>query len=253
MSKTRSPFKDNEQLRRQIGAFLKSHGTLFAQEAKRTSSYFELAAYNDLVRYYETNGYKVKPANLKGTSQQYFNYAMSTTAKPENCSYFTVRKRYKSGKRWTFEIRHNLRIQSAHDEHIFVTPDYAVIDSGSIRTTRLRHYYNGKSDYAYVDPKSVRTFGETKHYNPSPEMVLNFVGVVNEIKPGFIEGDFPEELPKHCGPCLFVSGVGNAHTSYIRNSLAERYRINVFLGLFAYASQVYSARNQHNIKKIGTS
>jgi len=58
MSKTKSPFKDNNLLKQQVQVFLSQHHACFAQEASRTSSFFELAAYNDLVKFYETNGYR---------------------------------------------------------------------------------------------------------------------------------------------------------------------------------------------------
>lgn len=250
MSASKSPFKANDELRKLIGGFLKKHGATFAQEAKKTSAFFEIAAYNDLVRFYENNGYKIRPKNLK--SRQ-FVYAMSPNAKPSSCSYFSATKKYKSGKIFCFEIRHNLRIQSAHDPEVFISPDYAVIDQGSIQSIKLSYYYNGKADYFYVPATAVRTFAETKHYNPSPELVINFIGLVNEIKPASLGNTMPSSPPKHCAPSLFVSGVGSVHVEKIKESLSGRYQVNVFLGLFAFPSQVYSANNQINVKKVGTS
>lgn len=251
MSKTKSPFKDNGLLKQQIQKFLSQHHAQFAQEASRTSSFFELAAYNGLVKFYETNGYRVSPQNLKGKTHQ-FVYALSPSAKPDNCSYFLVEKSYKNGDVFGFEIRHNLRIQSAHDPEIFVSPDYSVIEKKSIISDRFSHYYNGKIDYFYVASGKVKTFAETKHYSPSPELVLNFVGLVNELMPDLMVGKFPKQNPKHCGPSLFISGVGNVHLSKIRDSLGARYKANVFMGLFAYPTQVHSASNQVNIHKIGS-
>jgi hypothetical protein len=145
-----------------------------------------------------------------------------------------------------------LRIQSAHDKDVFVSPDYAVIEKDSITSIFQKHYYNGKVNYYYVPAKCVKTFAETKHYPPSPELVLNFVGLVNELLPDLMTGNFPKKNPKHCGPSLFVSGVGNIHLNNIKQSLGGRYKINIFMGLFAYPSQVYSATNQTNIHKIGS-
>lgn len=252
MSKTKSPFKDNNLLKQQIQKFLSKHHAQFAQEASRTSSFFELAAYNDLVKFYETNGYTVSPQNLKGMTKQ-FVYALSPSAKPSNCSYFSAEKSYQNGDAFVFEIRHNLRIQSAHDPEIFVSPDYSVIEKNSIISTRIPHYYNGKIDYFYVASKDVKTFAETKHYPPSPELVLNFVGLINELMPGLMAGQFPRKKPKHCGPSLFISGVGNVHLSKIKDSLGTRYKANIFMGLFAFPTQVHSASNQANIHKIGSS
>ena len=251
MSKTKSPFKDNSLLKEQIEKFLSKYSAQFAQEASRTSSFFELAAYNDLVKFYETNGYTVSPQNLMGKTRQ-FVYALSPNAKPINCSYFLAEKSYQNGDAFTFEIRHNLRIQSAHDPEIFVSPDYTVIERNSINSTRLSHYYNGKVDYFYVASNDIKTFAETKHYQPSPELVLNFIGLINELMPGLMTGQYPKKKPKHCGPSLFISGVGNTHLDKIKKSLGARYKANIFMGLFAYPTQVHSASNQVNIHKIGS-
>ena len=251
MTKHKSPFKDNNVLQKQISGFLTKYHATFTQEINKTSAFFELAAYNDLVKFYETNTYNVEPKNLKGAGND-FVYALSPNAKPSNCSFFSVKKKYQNGEVWDFEIRHNLRIQSAHDPNIFISPDYAVIEADSITTTRLSHYYNKKADYFFVAAKHVKTFAETKHYQPGPELVLNFVGLINEIMPKLIQGRFPAKKPMHCGPALFVSGVGNAHLQMIKESLGNRYKANILLGLFAYPTQVYSTSNQVNIHKIGT-
>jgi hypothetical protein len=250
---TKSPFKDNAELKAEINSFLRFYRTVFAQEAKRTSAFFELAAYNYLVRFYEANGYKVVPQNLKGQNKNEFIYALSPNAKPDGCSYFLAEKAYQDGTTYRYEIRHNLRVQSSHDDEIFVSPDYSVIAENSITSVTKQDYYNGKVAYHFVASDDVKSFGETKHYQPGPELVLNFVGLVNELMPKLMASNYPEKRPKHLGPSLFVSGVGNGHVKKIGASLAKRYRINVFLGLFAVPSQVYSASNMPNVVKIGSS
>ena len=107
-------------------------------------------------------------------------------------------------------------------------------------------------DYDFIPAGEIQTFAETKHYTPSPELILNFVGLVNELMPDLMAGTISSALPKHLGPSLFISGSGNAHHDRIRSSLAKRYSINVFLGLFARRSQAYSPKNQGNVVKIGT-
>jgi len=251
MAKSRSPFKDDKELISDIKKFLNTHRSTFLQEIDRTSSYFEIAVFNDVVRFYENNGYEVTPKNLKPHKKQ-FVYALSPNAKPENVSYFHVVKKYKKKPNKEFEVRHNLRIQSKHDNRIFVSPDYAVILPDSITSNKLKRYYNAKSDYFYVESKNVLTFAETKHYNPGPELVLNFVGLVNEIMPELMTNDIPTNQPKHFGPALFISGVGNPHIRDIQDSLMNRYRLNILLGLFAYPNQLYSVKNKANIVKIGS-
>jgi len=246
----KSPFKANAELKAETSSFLAKYGTVFAQEAKRTSGFFELAAYNYIIRYYETNKYQVTPQNLKGPKANEFVYALSPNAKPTACSHFVVEKTFRK-KAYRFEVRHNLRIQSAHDDEIYVSPDYAIVAEGCLQAIKKPDYYNGKADFCFVPSTAVHTFGETKHYQPGAELILNFVGLVNELMPTLMTTVFPTKPPRHLGPSLFVSGGGNPHTRKIAESLAQRYAINVFLGLFAAPNQVYSARNQSNVVKIG--
>lgn len=248
----KSPFKDDAELKDEIDVFLARHSAVFGQEAKRTSGFFELAAYNYLIRYYETNGFQVAPQNLKGLANDEFVYALSPNAKPATCSYLLVEKKYAEGIH-RFEIRHNVRIQSAHDSEIFVSPDYAIVAENSIESIRKPDYYNGKADYSFVSSNAIYTFGETKHYQPGAELVLNFVGLVNELMPALMNASFPTKRPMHLGPSLFVSGTGSLHVTKIAESLAKRYAINVFLGLFAAPSQVYSVKHSKKVVKIGSS
>jgi len=147
--------------------------------------------------------------------------------------FFKATKVYKSKPNRDFEIRHNIRVQSAHDERVFVSPDYAVVEPESVEFTHVKHYYNFKADYFY-------TFAETKHYNPGPEMILNFVGLVNEIMPNLIDGNPPNNLPKHFGPALFISGVGNSHTKDPRDmSDSEEHEKD-----YALLLEVYKQRNE---------
>ena len=142
---SKSPFKDNKDLKSDIEKFLNVHRSTFSQEVDRTSSFFEIAVFNDVVKYYETNGHLVEAKNLRPKKRQ-FVYALSPNAKPENVSYFHVTKAYKSKPNREFEIRHNVRIQSAHDDRIFVSPDYAVIEPESVEFTHVKHYYNSKAN-----------------------------------------------------------------------------------------------------------
>jgi len=56
---SKSPFKDNKELKSDIEKFLNIHRSTFAQEVDRTLVFFEIAVFNDVVRYYEANGFHV--------------------------------------------------------------------------------------------------------------------------------------------------------------------------------------------------
>ena len=57
MAKSKSPFKENKELNNDIQKFLNKHRATFNQHVDRTSTYFELAVYNDIVQFYENNNY----------------------------------------------------------------------------------------------------------------------------------------------------------------------------------------------------
>ena len=92
MKETKSLFKDNRLFQHSINQFLNKHHSTFAQEISKTSAFFELAVYNDIVKFYEANDYQVTPKNLKGKNE--FIYALSPNAKPSNCSFFSAEKKY---------------------------------------------------------------------------------------------------------------------------------------------------------------
>jgi len=71
MATNKSPFKDNNELKKDIQKFLNTHRTTFSQEIDRTSAYFEIAVFNDLVRFYENTGFEVTPKNLKPRKRQF--------------------------------------------------------------------------------------------------------------------------------------------------------------------------------------
>jgi hypothetical protein len=71
-------------------------------------------------------------------------------------------------------------------------------------------------------------------------MIVNFIGIVNELMPSLLEKQNRSNRPAHIAPSLMVSGKGGDHTRIIKKSLQTRYRVNIFLGVFSYPAQIYS-------------
>jgi hypothetical protein len=221
----------------------------------RISDYFEMSAYNSVVKHYGNNGYIARPTNLiKGT----FRYKLSPTGYPENFSHFEVVKTYTSRKgnikKFTFEIHHNLAVASSISKGLYVTPDIAVIKQNSIqRLNDRRYFFSGKRVYCYVENNALQTFCEVKNLNPFPELLFNYIGLLNEIKNDVFQKNHSVKRPKHIAPSLMLSGGGNYHVNRIRKALTRRYAINIFFGLFYRPSQPYSTRYSSNVINIGTS
>jgi len=251
----KSPFKDKDLLRKDIENFLKKYNSFLEQKISKIAIFFEITCYNYIIKFYKNSGYLVEPKNLDEENGA-FKYKLSPTGYPKNFSYFLVKKIYqyrKNPKEFLYEIRQNIPIQSYHDPNIFVTPDIVVCD-GIFEEKKDKRYYNGMRKFIFIPRDHVITFSEVKHYNPSPEMIFNFIGLVNELTPNLLkpvnQTFSHKKIPKHLSPTLMLSGKGNYHARLIKKSLEKRYTVNIILGLFSWPSQVYGRRHIGNLQTV---
>ena len=142
-----------------------------------------------------------------------------------------------------YEIRHNVNIQSAHCKEIYTTPDIAVLKQNAVE---LDHeFYNSKAIYYYIPNESLITFCEAKNLTAFPELLFNFIGIVNELKPQCMKNG-KRYSEKHIAPSLLISGGANAHAEKIISNLQGRYRINILCDLF----NVVGITFKYRIKKM---
>jgi len=242
-----NPFKDINELDRDVNSFLKNNRSFLANQTKRISDYFEMFCYNNILRFYEAAGWEISIKNLKKNK---FKYKCTTMGNPDNFSYFLMSKSQAKGKKTVtlcYWIYHNMNIQSAYHADIFTTPDIAIITPGSIRVSTT--FYLTKRKYYYVENKDLITFGEAKNFTPFPELLFNFIGVVNELKPKCLKKS--KKTGEHIAPSLLVSGKANQHAQKIKDSLETRYDINILFDLFSIGNSTFSRSLQHRLKKIG--
>lgn len=244
----KSPFLDRSILENRITFFLSKHRTTIFNNKNRISALFEMGCYNDITEYYESRGYSSSIENLK---EGKFRYKLSAAGNPHNFSYFKISKRRNARNGMitenSFEIHHNLAIQSRHSNGIFVVPDISVICCNSIaELLDIRYFCRGLRAYYYVMNENLQTFFECKHLNPFPELVFSFSGVYNEIE----SGHRPNKLPKHIAPTLLISGQPNFHLLQIRDALQSRYKLNIVYGLFSHSFKSHIRNNP--IHSIGT-
>lgn len=240
-----SPFKDHAQFEKEIREFANKYKAIVVNQAKRTSDYFEMTCYNYIIRFYEKNGYEVTVENLQSGL---YRYKCSPSGIQSNFSHFLVSKKVKDRRR-SFEIQHNIAIQSSHDNEIFTTPDIAIIKRGKVKYTK--EYYDTKTTFSYVENKDLISFCEVKQFNPFPELLFNFIGVLNELKKEYMNNNGKEVLLPHIAPSLMISGKPNKQTQRIKESLESRYCINIFYDLFYNATYTFSKGNIKEIRKIG--
>lgn len=243
--KTISPFKEKKELEQEIKSFVNKFKSTVKNQATRISDFFEMSCFNYIVRFYEHHDYEVEIKNLQ---EGEYRYKCSPAGIQSNYSYFSVTKKIGT-RQFKFEIQHNLAVQSSFDPEIFTNPDIVVIREGTSKTTI--GYYETKRRFSFVQNKNAITFVEVKHFNPFPELIFNFMGIVNEIKKDIMTNTASAKRPIHLAPSLMVSGKANRQTERIKNSLEERYCINIIYDLFDSGTQTFSRFGVSKLKTTG--
>ena len=198
--------------------FAKRHGSFLRVHAKRISSLVEIAVYNSIVEYYDKHGYTLSAVGLG--PRKSFVYRLGTTGLIENFSYFVGERR----GRKAVVILQNVKIQSAHHDHLYYTPDVVVCRRNAAVTEKLA---NGRR-HSFIKNRGLITFIEVKHLVPFPEVLFSFSGLVQEFAPSFISGRVKTSRRKrHLTPMIVFTGAASRHSDTIKVELEARYGINV--------------------------
>ena len=221
--RTSSPFKDVAEFESELIKFSNKFKTTLAEHSKRISDYFEMSCYNMIIRYYENKGYTTSVENLISGR---FRFKCSPSGHLDKFSFIKLSK---DGK--TYRLYHNASVQSAHDKDVYTTPDIVVaVDEKPSETT---DYYKTKARFTYLPNSSIKTFCEAKHLTPFPELMISFIGTVNELKPLCIRAKEGDKVDAdHIAPSLMMSGTLSKPTERIAKSLRNRYYVNIFSDLF---------------------
>ncbi len=218
-----SPFKDKDEFERELTSFANKFRTTIAEHSTRINSYFEMSCFNMIVHYYELQGFIASVENIIAGR---FKFKCSPTGLLENFSYMRVTKDEKC-----YRIYHNASVQSAHDDDVYTTPDIVV--SEDIEPTITTDYYKTKKRFSFFPNNRIITFCEAKHLVPFPELMLSFIGTVNELKPMCLSLEKQyNESEMHIAPSLMMSGSQSKPTDRIANSLQKRYFVNMLSDLF---------------------
>lgn len=226
MKKT-TPFKAPSDFEKELTDFSNRYKVLLAEHAKRISDYFEMTCYNLVIRYYEKKGYELKVQNLQSGK---FRFKCSPTGLLKNFSYFKATKKGDQGIDEVVYIYHNATAQSAFDEKVFTTPDIVV--SSSNIPAETKDYYTTRKTLSYIPKESLVTFCEAKHLTPFPELMVNFIGTVHELKPDCVDNHEEYLDSEHIAPSLMLSGTFGRPTRRIQLSFEKRYYVNFFDNLF---------------------
>lgn len=244
--KRTTPFKDPAEFEKDLIDFSNKYKVLLAEHATRISDYFEMICYNIILRYYEEKHYSLTVKNLQAGK---FKFKCSPNGLLKNFSYFKATKIDEHGEVVTVYIMHNATVQSAFDDTVFTTPDIVISKTDTPASTE--DYYLTKKKLSYIPRESFITFCEAKHLMPFPELMVNFIGTVMELKPDCIRCIGDRDSSDHIAPSLMMSGTFGKPTSRIRDSFEKRYYVNFFDNLFEDVSirWVYS---KSGIEQIAT-
>ena len=218
-----SPFKDIEEFENELKVFANKYRTKLSEHSRRISDYFEMSCYNMIVRYYEHCGYTATVENLQSGR---FRFKCSPSGLLENFSYMRLSK-----GDITSCIYHNASVQSFYDNEVYTTPD--IVIATDVEPTITTDYYKTKKRFSYLPNKAMITFCEAKHQTPFSELMINFIGTVNELSPSSLNETISEDIgTEHIAPTLMMSGRLSKPTERVAKSLQRRYLVNILDDLF---------------------
>ena len=244
--KRTTPFKAPADFEKELTDFSNRYKVLLAEHAKRISDYFEMTCYNLVIRYYEKKGYELEVQNLQGGK---FKFKCSPTGLLKNFSYFKATKENDQGVEDVIYIYHNATVQSAFDDKVFTTPDIVVSNTNTPAETK--DYYSTKKVLSYISKEKLVTFCEAKHLTPFPELMVNFIGTVHELKPDCVDNEVAHPDSEHIAPSLMMSGTFGKPTRRMQHSFEKRYYVNFFDNLFEDRS-VRWFLSKYGIEQIAT-
>lgn len=238
------PWIDRNILVTQAEEFIKKHGYFLRTYAKRISGLVEVAIYNSIVSYYDDQDYTLSALYLG--PKKSFLYRIKSTGLIEKFSCF---KAFKDSTREELLILQNVKLQSAHGEHLYYTPDVVVCLVSAAITENQK---SGKR-HSYISCNGCLTFIEVKHLIPSPELLFSFTGLVLEFAPDYIDGKVKTTTRTgHLTPTIVFTGVPSKHSERISQALCSRYGINVICGTQKTDGRIASFKTLSKHKNIPT-
>lgn len=226
MKKT-NPFKQPLEFEQELVEFSNKYKMTLEEHSKRISDYFEMTCYNLIIKYYEKKGFVLEPQNLRGGK---FRFKCSPTGLLKNFSFFKASNSDINGKGEVIFIYHNATAQSAFDDKVFTTPD--IVISRTNMPTETSDYYSTKKSISYIPNEDIVSFCEAKHLSPFPELMVNFMGSVHELKPDCMDDSVEHVESMHVAPSLMMSGTLSKPTRKIQASFEKRYYVNFIDNLF---------------------
>lgn len=194
-----------DEIEKAIKRIIKKHRAVFVKIGSSQPKLLELSAITGLAEHYKACGYSVQVSNPKG--KRSFTVKTSTRGFPWNFSRIVAEKNGTS-----VELHMNLMVRSAHDDGVYC------VDVG-VTFANMIPFKKPSGNWICLNNEHLITFAEVKKLVVYPMLLAQFIGIVHEIKPGFLK-DRMSVAKEHLSPVLIALG----HFSGNASSIVEAYK-----------------------------
>lgn len=203
-------------LRNKVHDFLAMHRTEATQVASSLPHVFEAICYVLVLRYFESDGYRVEARRLIDGK---FRFKYNTNGDPWNYSYFVVLRQDPATNICVpiAEVWHNQLVAGSWCKAIdldgevpLFAADVAVVRPNSVPTEdrpKRRKGIPQPKPRTWVRNEDLLTFGEAKCLVAYPMLLAQFFGIVHEIKPAFLEDRASNDEAPLLYPILFTDNI----------------------------------------------
>jgi len=199
-----------DEVAKTLSAFVKRHQTTFANLGSRQTQILELAAVIGVSQHYAASGFEIDVENPNGVAE--FVVKSGTRGHPAEYSRIVC---YKDQD--VVELHTNLVVRGAHDEGIYCV-DVGIVTFGSVPRKR------GKDKWICLENPELKSFAEVKKLVVYPMLLAQFLGIVHEIRPDFLEQPSPTGFGpgEHLPPTLISLGHFSGNSRHIADSFVKR-------------------------------
>lgn len=163
---------DLSKIHAAIKRVIKKHSEAFVVIGSSQPKLLELASITGFAEHYKAHSFHVRVHNPKGKA--YFAMKAGTNGDPWNFSYFSAHDGIEN-----VELHMNVKVRSAHDSGMYCV-DVGVVQAGVVPREKPTAKWECLPNEALV------TFGEAKKLVVYPMLLAQFIGIVHEIKPNFL-------------------------------------------------------------------
>ncbi len=198
---------DLSKIHAAIKRIIKKHNEAFKVIGGSQPKLLELASITGFAEHYKSHGFFVRVHNPKGKA--YFAMKAGTHGDPWNFSHFSANDGIEN-----VEIHMNVKVRSAHDSGTYCV-DVGVVRAGAIPRDKPA------SKWECLPNEDLVTFGESKKLVVYPMLLAQFIGIVHEIKPGYLSYT-SKKATDHPPPTLIALGSFSGNSRAIVNAYPAR-------------------------------